>query len=613
MADEESTSDINSYINKALINTLDAGTYFTLSKKTATNLDILPKLKPDGTPESSAYAGSSSRSNTTVFAVLNKCRTVSGQRLLAVWLQNPLKSKEKIELRQDIVQHFSENTQLRTICYDEYLKKIQDLLRLSYKVHKEKCNLADLIKIYNSCKSIKSLHNTFKHSLSISGTQAPEAVHKLFDWTKRACNELSDFIELIENSVDFENTDESGDYMVKPNSDEDIARVSVEISSLTGQARKILSIVGGDINLEPGKGVKLEADNEKGFALRVTKQNEQLVRGNPEYQQLSSVKKDGYRFTTNALIRLSTKYTNAKHDYNSLAKNVIEDIISRAVMYDSEALEFAMAVTVMDVFVALSVVATQANYIKPLFFEAGYGKICFERLRHPCVESQPDIENYVPNDIDMSKDDKKFYVITGPNMGGKSTFIKSVAVGVIMAHCGSMIPADDARVSIVDGVFTRIGAGDKQMEGISTFMEEMMDMALILKEAKENSLVIIDELGRGTSTFDGYGLAYAISKNLATKIKCFTLFATHFNELTDMEKEFSTVGNLKVKAICTADKLTMLYNVSPGVCDESYGINVAQYTKFPEHIIEMAKEKLKLFEETSLKKKETKLINDCTK
>lgn len=618
MSDESegTTSDLKSYLNKALLNTLDKDTYFTLSSQTLTSLDILPKLKPDGSPDNSSYPGSSSRSNTTVYAVLNKCRTVSGQRLLAVWLQNPLKSKEKINLRQEIVEHFVTNTELRTICYDDYLKKIHDLLRISHKVHREKCNLTDLIKVYNSCKSLTTLNKNFNHSLKVSGITASDSVHKLFEWARGSCDELKDFMELIENSVDLDNVDETGEYMVKSKSDEDIARVSLEINNMVAQARKQLHSVSSDVGLEAGKGIKLETDPEKGFAFRVTKQNEQLVRGNRDYEQLSLVKKDGYRFTDRTLTKLSGKYVNAKTDYNSIAKNVIEDIISKAVMYDNEILEFAMVVTLIDVFVSLSVSAIQNNYVKPLMLDSEYGKLSIEKLRHPCIENQPDIENYVPNDIEMSKDDKKFYMITGPNMGGKSTFIKSVAIVAIMAQSGSMVPADEARISVLDGVFTRVGAGDKQMEGISTFMEEMLDISMILKQAKENSLVIIDELGRGTSTFDGFGLAWSISKHLATKIKCYTLFATHFHELTEMEEDFPTVGNLHVKAFCRADKLTMLYNVDKGVCDDSYGINVAQYTKFPEHVIKLAKEKLKQFEEVPEfpKKKELReFIRECTK
>lgn len=611
----DQTSGINSFFAKNLMDTLSADTYFTLNPQALSSLDILPKLKPDGTIDNSSVGGSS-RSDTTVYSVLNKCRTASGQRLLACWMQNPLKCKEKIDLRLDIVQHFVDNNELRSMCYDEYLRKVPDLLRLAFKIHKEKCNLVDLMKVFTTCKSFRTLCNSFQQVLVVSCIEAPEAVSKLFNWCQKSCQELGEFMELIENSIDVDSVDESGEYMIKPDSDDNIAQISLELSTLTTQARKLLQEAAEDIELEADKGIKLEIDAEKGFALKVTKNNEQAVRGNPNYEQLSLVKKDGYRFTNRRLTKLSSKYVNAKEEYNSLAKNVIRDIISKAVMYDSEVLELTMSVTMIDVFVALAIAACQNNYVRPLVLDMEAGRISIEKLRHPCAENQPDIENYVPNSISFNKDDKKFHIITGPNMGGKSTFIKSVAVGVIMAQCGSLIPASDARISLVDGVYTRVGAGDNQMEGVSTFMEEMMDMSTILKSATENSLVIIDELGRGTSTFDGFGLAWSISKHLAIDTKSYTLFATHFHELTEMEAEIPAVGNLHVKALCQADKLTLLYDIAEGVCDESYGIHVARYTQFPQHVIESAKEKLKQFEEVpgfSDKKEVRNFVRECVK
>lgn len=601
------------YIRKALLSTLEEYPHFTLNPQAIASLDILPKLKPDGLPDNSA--NSSSRSNTTVYAVLNKCRTLSGQRLLSLWLQNPLKSKEHIDRRLEIVEHFVENNELRTVCYDDYLRKIPDLLRIACKISKEKCTIVDLVKIYNTTKSGQSLCKAHQHTANISSTTS-EAVTKLFSWIASACSNLIDFVQLLEDSLILDKPDENNEYLLKPKFNDDIAKITDELDTLVKKARRELRHVAEDVGLEADKTIKLEIDSEKGFDMRVTKQNEQSIRGNSNYIQSSLVKKDGYRFTTRTLTKLSNSYIEVKAEYKSAAKSVYQDIISKAVMYDEQVLELCMAFTVLDVFVALSISAVQNNYICPLILDHDAGKIEIEKLRHPCVENQPDIENYVPNNIMMNKDDKKFYIVTGPNMGGKSTYIKSVAVGVIMAQCGSMIPAEDGKISIIDGVYTRVGAGDRQAEGISTFMEEMMDMSKILSEAKENSLVIIDELGRGTSTFDGFGLAWSISKHLATKIKCYGIFATHFHELTEMEGEVDIVGNLHVKAYCHGDRLTMLYNVGLGACDESYGINVARYTKFPERVIQSAEEKLKQFEEVPgfpNKKEVRDFVRECVK
>lgn len=605
----------NDFALNNLLNTLDEGTYFTLDPQAIVSLDILPKLRADLLPDTTNLT--TSRSNTTVYSVLNKCRTTSGQRLLSVWLKHPLKDKEKIDLRLEIVKYFVDNTQLRSMCYDDYLKKIPDLMRISHKISKEKCSLGDLVKIYTACDSLRSLCKNFDHQNNISGAEPPNSVTKLFNWIQKSCDDLGEFMKLIEDTIDLDSEDaENNEYLIKPNSDEDIARVSLEISHLNAKAKLELAAAAEEIGLDVEKSIKLEISGEKGFNFKVTKLNEQLVRDNSSYEQHSLVKKDGYRFTNRILNKLSAKYVNAKEEYNQLAKNVIVDIVSKAGIFECEVLGFSMAITVIDTFISLSVAAVQNNYIKPLILDADAGKIVIDRLRHPCLENQPDVEDFVPNDIEMSKDDKKFYLITGPNMGGKSTFIKSVAVNVVMAQCGSMIPAEDARISVIDGVYTRIGAGDKQMEGISTFMEEMMDMSSILKAAGKNSFVIIDELGRGTSTFDGYGLAWAISKHLSTVTQCFTLFATHFHELTEMEEDIPIVGNLHVKAICQDDKLTMLYNVVSGVCDESYGINVAQYTKFPKHVVDVAKEKLKQFEEVPgfvSAKDVRQFVRECTR
>lgn len=597
------------YIKKALFSTLEAYPHFTLNAQALNSLDIIPKLKPDGLPDNSGI--SSSRSNTTVYAVLNKCRTLSGQRLLSLWLQNPLMSKEHIDRRLEIVKHLSDNNELRTRCYDDYLRKLPDLLRVACRISKEKCTILDLVKIYKASKTAASLFESYQR---IDSDLSCESVEKLFNWINTSRYNLDDFCTLLDDSLLLDKPDENNDYLLKPNSNDDIAKITDELDTLVKRARREMRDVAEDVGLEVDKTIKLEIDADKGFGLRVTKQNEQAIRGNSKYIQASQVKKDGYRFTTKALTKFSHAYIEAKSEYKSVAKNVYREVISSAVMYDEQVLELCMAFTVLDVFVSLSLAAIQNNYTCPLIIDSGDGKIQIEKLRHPCIENQPDIENFVANDITLDKFEKKFYIVTGPNMGGKSTYIKSIAVAVIMAQCGSLIPADDSRISIIDSVFTRVGAGDRQAEGVSTFMEEMMDMSQILEGATEKSLVIIDELGRGTSTFDGFGLAWSISRYLATVTKCYGVFATHFHELTELEDEVPTVGNLHVKAYCHDDKLTMLYNIDLGVCDESYGINVARYTKFPEHVVKVAEEKLRQFEEVpgfSDKKELREFIKGC--
>ncbi|KAF2298793.1 hypothetical protein GH714_027909 [Hevea brasiliensis] len=391
---------------------------------------------------------------------------------------------------------------------------------------------------------------------------------------------LNKFVALVEASVDLDQL-ENGEYMISPNYDPALSALKDEQESLERQIHNLHKQTANDLDLPQDKGLKLDKGTQFGHVFRITKKEEPKIRKKLTTQFIVlETRKDGVKFTNTKLKKLGDQYQKIVEEYKNCQKELVNRVIQTAATFSEVFESLAGMLSELDVLLSFADLASSC----------------------PTPYTRPDISPSV-------RGKSWFQIITGPNMGGKSTFIRQVGVNILMAQVGSFVPCDKASISVRDCIFARVGAGDCQLRGVSTFMQEMLETASILKGATDKSLIIIDELGRGTSTYDGFGLAWAICEHLVQVIKAPTLFATHFHELTalaDEKAESHTkhivgVANYHVSAHIDLSncKLTMLYKVEPGACDQSFGIHVAEFANFPKSVVALAREKAAELEDFS--------------
>lgn len=413
---------------------------------------------------------------------------------------------------------------------------------------------------------------------------------------------LDKFRELVEATIDLEAIDRH-EFLIRATYDSALEELKEKMDEAQGEMEPELNRVSRELDTGKAKGgVKLENRPPYGYHFRLAKSESGAIRNDKRYIELTT-QKAGVLFTTKKLQECDRRYREATADYEAKQSTLASDVIDVAASYFGVLERLNATIANLDVICSFAQAAVTAptQWVRPQVHVMGSkeSRIAFNNLRHPLLETTTD---YIPNDVSLEPSSSSFQIITGPNMGGKSTFIRSVAIGVIMAQMGCFVPADkNAEVGCVDAVYCRVGAGDNQMRGASTFMMEMIETATILKSSTQNSLIVIDELGRGTSTYDGFGLAYAISQHIATNIKCYCMFATHFHELTVLGDEIPTVKNLNVTAHVGDGQLTLLYKVREGVCDQSFGIHVAELAQFPDSVVKLAKRKAAELEDFSAK------------
>ena len=417
---------------------------------------------------------------------------------------------------------------------------------------------------------------------------------------RRVHGDFEQYLRLVESAVDLDAARRL-EYIVLPSVEASLGSLAEQKEDCRARIDELYEETRRALRLDE-KTLKLEGDKAGRLAYRVTRQVEKQIRDMSAFRKMASLgtKKDGVIFRDKALERVAEEYYTLCADYAEAQKAIVEKVVRIAATFTPVISDAQELIAELDVLLCFAAVALGAPepYVRPKLVapEDGAQRIVFEGLRHPCVERMEGV-SFIKNGVSLVGGESTLQVVTGPNMGGKSTYIRSVGVAVLLAQIGSFVPADAAEISVCDSILARVGAGDVQARGISTFMAEMLESATILKCATPQSLVIIDELGRGTSTYDGFGLAWAISEHLAKNVGCATLFATHFQELTALANEQPAVTNRHVSAHLDGSGITMLYQVEDGPSDRSFGVAVAEAADFPPAVVGAAKRRLAELEE----------------
>ena len=559
-----------SHINKVVIYSVSK--YMSLDINARRNLEITEKLRDRS-------------KKGTLLWVLDKTSTSMGGRLLRRWLNDPLIDETEINKRLGAVEELKNDIMLRGEVI-ENLKKVYDIERLAGKMAYGNGTPRDMITLKNSLSRLPDIRQVLQNVNS-------EYLKEIY----QNIDELKDIHELIEKSIvdDPPMTTKDGGY-IKLGYDENIDT----LKHATTDGKSWLMKLEVDEKEKTGiKSLKIGFNKVFGYYIEVTNLYKDMV---PDTYIRKQTLTNGERYITEELKNMENQILGAEEKVIKLELEAFRQIREEIAGNVKRMQKTAEAISSLDVLTSFAQVAEEMNYCKPTINKDGILNI--KEGRHPVIEKMLSSGEFVSNDTYLDTDQNRLAIITGPNMAGKSTYMRQVALITLMAQVGSFVPATEATIGVVDKIFTRVGASDDLSMGQSTFMVEMMEVASILKEATKNSLVILDEIGRGTSTYDGLSIAWAVAEYIADKEKCGakTLFATHYHEMTTLEKEGNGIKNYSIAVKEKGEDIIFLRKIVEGGTDESYGVHVAKLAGVPKDVTKRANEILKSLERKSVLK-----------
>lgn len=508
--------------------------------------------------------------------LLDKTKTAMGSRLLKTYIENPLIDKDEINRRYDIVEKLEEEfilaEDLKGLLYNVY-----DLERLSGRIAFNNANARDLLQLKSSLKVLPDIKNILE-SINF-----------------KTINPLTELYDLIEEAI-YENPPISvkEGYLIKSGYNKELD----ELKDLRTNGKDFIARFESEEREKTGiKTLKVGYNRVFGYYIEVSKGMKNLVRDEYGYERKQTLS-NCERYISPILKEKEAIILNAEEKIIELEYELFCEVKNKIKLYIPKLQEVAKTISQIDVLLSFATVSSENNYIRPKLIDENRIRIIDNR--HAVVEKVIDSE-YVPNDIVMDKN-TNILLITGPNMAGKSTYMRELAITVIMAQIGCFIPAKEAEMMVFDSIYTRIGASDDLVSGKSTFMVEMNEANNAIKNATVNSLILFDELGRGTATYDGIALAQAIIEYIHNNIHCKTLFSTHYHELTELDKKLKNLKNVHVSAYEENGKITFLHKIKDGSVDKSYGIHVAKLADLPNELIKRADQILAQYETKNRKK-----------